>query len=178
MLTQEYITKLFDYDPETGIFIWKQRSIDQFVSKRAFSTWNARFSLKKAGSVRKDNGYVNLTINNKHYFAHRLAWLYVYGVIPSLEIDHINGVRDDNRIVNLREATSSDNKQNRHKCSKNSLTGLLGVRFSKRTKRFSSTIFLKGKAHHLGSFDSKEEAYSSYVKAKSDLHPFSMLSSQ
>lgn len=175
MITQEYLRELLDHNHDTGIFTWNPRPLYLFSSKRAFSTWNARYSMKIAGSIRACDGYVNITIDNKHYFAHRLAWLYVNGIMPTYEIDHINGVKHDNRIVNLREVTSSGNKQNRLRCSKNSLTGMLGVHFHKQMNKFTSSIFYNGKANHLGTFSTKEDAHQAYVKAKSAVHPFSML---
>lgn len=86
-------------------------------------------------------GYVQIKISGKLYHAHRLAWLYVYGYMPEKEIDHINRIRDDNRIANLREATSQLNSLNTG-IYKNNTSGSKGIYYNKRAKsgrhRFSS----------------------------------------
>jgi len=89
---------LLTYDPYTGLFTWL---VDAYSNK---------VKGKIAGSIKE--GYINISIDRKLYRAHRLAWLYVNGVFPS-EIDHINRVKSDNRICNLREVSRSENCQNR-----------------------------------------------------------------
>lgn len=100
-MTQEELHQLLEYNPETGEFFWKS-----CVSKRIKVG-------QKAGSICKIHGYELIGIKNKQYRAHRLAWLYVYGKWPNPEIDHINRVKTDNRIANLREADRSMNNLNR-----------------------------------------------------------------
>ena len=109
---QKLILETLDYDPETGIFVYRPRINDPI--------WNKRFADKRAGNVRKD-GYVYVTIWGKLYAAHRVAWVYVYGTIPEyrssfqcLVIDHINGVKSDNRIYNLDLVPSSVNAKRYH----------------------------------------------------------------
>lgn len=104
MITQEQLKQILDYCPETGVFTWKYRGRSQFKSQHGF-TW---FNNNVAGTSPKPNssGYVavSTTINGvrRTYPVHRLAWLYVYGEMPSGMIDHINHQRSDNRIENLR----------------------------------------------------------------------------
>src|SRR5436190_23425691 len=98
MLTQEKLKEVLDYDPETGLFTSR-------VSR------GGRPASARAGCV-TTKGYIKLSLCQKRYYAHRLAWLYVYGEWPSKQIDHINCVTDDNRIANLREATSAQNITN------------------------------------------------------------------
>lgn len=97
----EYLNKRLSYCPETGVFMW--RPVDEcfFATKNAWSTWNSRFANKKAGKMR-DDGYLSLRLKynetNKSYLLHRLAVKFVYGYDPNGFIDHINGIRSDNRI--------------------------------------------------------------------------------
>jgi len=99
-MTQEELHQLLDYNPETGEFFWK-------VNSRCIKVG------QKAGYVCKTHGYEHIFINKKQYRSHRLAWLYVHGKWPEPEIDHINRVKTDNRIANLREADRSMNNLNR-----------------------------------------------------------------
>jgi len=105
MITAEYVRRRLQYDPETGVFIWKPRPIDK--------SWSTRFSGEVAGTI-KNNGYRQIRIDGVKYGAARLAWLYVYGEWPKNEIDHINRVRDDDRLINLREATRTENCNNKY----------------------------------------------------------------
>ena len=98
MITQEELKRIVCYDYADGSFI-------QLVNTKL------KKSGEKIGFVRKD-GYIYVTVNGKQYLGHRLAWMYCYGHWPKNQIDHINGIRGDNRIENLREATDAQNKQN------------------------------------------------------------------
>lgn len=116
-LTQAQLKELLHYDPDTGIFTWKQPRSGVVVG---------------AVAGRKDTaGYWAIQIYRRIFRAHRLAWLYVYGSWPSRDIDHINRARDDNRLCNLREATRSENSYNRLK--KSDRQGVPGV-YQKRGK--------------------------------------------
>jgi hypothetical protein len=92
-----------------------------------------------------------------NYYAHQLAWLYMTGQWPNKHIDHINGIRDDNRFSNLRLATESDNSCNRAKQS-NNVSGYTGVWWNSQKKRWEASIFKDGKRQWRKFFDSKEEA--------------------
>lgn len=154
MITQKQLKELLHYDPETGVFTWIQR-------RRG-----TRFG-HSAGRTRQ--GYTDIRILGTEYGAHRLAWLYMTGELPSEQIDHKNGIRNDNRWDNLRAANYSFNGQNRHKApSNNHATGLLGVR--RRGKRFMAKIVLNQKTHYLGTFDTPELAHAAYLKVKRKLH--------
>jgi hypothetical protein len=104
MIDADYVRRRLQYDPGTGEFIWKPRSGDK--------QWNTKLAGEVAGFM-DGGGYRQIRIDGKHYRAARLAWLYVYGEWPQNEIDHINRVRTDNRLVNLRDVTSSENQNNR-----------------------------------------------------------------
>lgn len=104
---------------------------------------------KRAGG--DANGYRQLTINKKRYYEHRLVYLMNHGHMPKHEIDHINGIKDDNRISNLVDVTHKENMQNLRPYS-NSSSGLLGVNWHCTTKLYMARMRINGKIIHLGSF--------------------------
>lgn len=154
LITQTQLKELLHYDPQTGIFTWKV----------------ARGS-KAAGSLAgTDNrGYLVTRLFRVGYANHRLAWLYMYGKFPELDIDHINRVKHDNRIVNLREATASQNQQNTT-AHRDSTTGVKGVSWSKRSRRYRAAISVGGKRTIIGYYGSISEAAIAYAKAADSLH--------
>jgi len=116
-------------------------------------------------------GYRAIRVDGRLYQAHRLIWLHVFGVWPAAEIDHRNGNGFDNRLSNLRSATSSLNKQNRHAARSDSHTGVLGVTFDKRRSRYFARIRIDGRQRFLGSYDSPGAAHLAYINAKRANHP-------
>lgn len=158
-ITQELLHAYLHYDPETGIFI-------------RLKAWNRPSRIgKKAGYPHKD-GYWSITVLKKSYLAHRLAWLYMTGSFPEFELDHLNGIRDDNAFANLREATHSQNLQNTRKARSDSKSGVLGVTWYAPTKKWRATIILNGKQIHIGYFATTELAHAAYLAKKRELHPF------
>lgn len=150
MLTYELATEYLRY--EDGLLFWKK----------------AKRQGKMAGTVKK-NIYVNVSFGNKLYKAHRVIWLMHYGKWPENEIDHINGVKHDNRIENLREATASQNAINR-KLRADNTSGAKGVSWHKRHCKWQVRIGLLNKRVHLGYFESEIEALNAYQKASKTLH--------
>ena len=156
MLTQERLKELLDYDPETGVFVWKVN----------------RGRTAKAGTPagnKNHDGYNRIMVDGKHYMAHRLAWFYVYGVWPANELDHINRERGDNKISNLRKASRLENMWNRARHSNNT-SGYAGVSWSKLHNKWRADIQVNGKGKHLGLFNTPEEAHTAYLAAKEELH--------
>lgn len=145
------------YDPVTGEFHWR-------VSR---------------GGVRKGcragshggEGYVQIQISGKIHYAHRLAWRIAYGYWPAHQIDHINGNRADNRLVNLREATGVQNCQNMAKRSDNS-SGYVGVSFHAARQKWRAEISVGGRRRSLGYFTDPAIAQAAYAQAKKQLHTF------
>lgn len=161
-LTVERLREIFHYTPETGVFTWRNNSI------------RGRGREIKAGDVagrKTATGYIQLSIMGVQHYANRLAWLYVYGEHPILHVDHINGIRDDNRIVNLRQATVAENLQNLAIRKSNS-SGFAGVSWKTREGKWRAQIRSKNKRIHLGFFKTKEEASLAYLAAKKELHYF------
>jgi|AntAceMinimDraft_18_1070375.scaffolds.fasta_scaffold53668_4 phosphotransferase system IIB component len=141
------------YEPETGIFVWvdcKKKSLNG----------------KNLGVYDKD-GYLTAKINQIRYRLHRLAWFVCYGKWPSQQIDHINGIKDDNRLCNLRLANNSENNCNRPAQS-NNLLGVRGVRFN--NNRYQALICKDKKQIVLGSFKTLMEAQHAYQTAAKELH--------
>lgn len=121
--------------------------------------------------MRKSDGYVVIMIDGKSYQAHRLAWLYIYEKWPDNMIDHLNTIRDDNRITNLRDVEHNINIQNQRRAQKNNKSaGLLGVTFNKLAQKYVAQIKLNGKNKYLGLFDNAEDAHEAYLEAKRQYH--------
>jgi len=156
-LSQEYLKSILSYDAETGVFIW-------LIDRKPF----------KAGRIagwKTDNGYIRISVLNKHYLAHRLAWLYVYGNFPNGEIDHKNMARDDNRIINLRDVNHSINMHNKKK-HPNNTSGFTGVCWSKKRRLYRARIGINGKIITLGFFNDACKASEAYNKAKENFCSF------
>lgn len=146
MLTQEKLKELMSYDPDTGIFTRLKSIQPRFIGKSA-GCENAK-------------GYIEISIGKIKYKAHRLAWLYMTGMNPYDQIDHINGVKSDNRWSNLRQANNSQNCSNK-KARGYSLT---------RSGMYQSEIQHKGTQYYLGCFRTEEEARQAYIEAGKKLH--------
>jgi hypothetical protein len=157
MIDQKTLKDFLLYDKKTGVFTWK------FTRKKALKN-------SMAGCV-DINKYIKIMLNGKNYSAHRLAWLYVYGVHPKGQIDHINCNKADNRIANLRDVPAAINMQNKIiALSSNKSTGLLGVTFCKRRMLYMAQIRINGKKKTLGYYDDPDYAHQVYLSAKRQNH--------
>lgn len=158
--TQKYLKECLDYNTETGVFTWKVRPLNHFKSKVLFKRWNTRYSCKIAGSEYKNctKKYIQIVINNKHYVAHRLAWIFANCAIDrTLEIDHINGSGLDNSMLNLRLVDRLENKKN-VRLQSNNKSGTSGVSFYTPRNKWRARIQVESVGIHLGYFNSYEEA--------------------
>jgi len=137
-------------------------------------TWTKPIGFKKsvigqiAGSV-DSRGYRSVYLKGFNFRAHLLCWILAYGVKPTKEIDHINGIKDDNRLNNLREATRSENCINR-KLFSNNKSGFKGVHWREHAQRFTANIYKNKKRISLGYFDTAEKAHDAYLKAAHEIH--------
>lgn len=150
-LSHEELRRLLHYNPDTGQFTWR-------VTRRGKARKGS-----VAGTKTPNTGYYQLAINRTIYKQHRLAWFYMTGKWPENQIDHINGIKDDNRFHNLREATNSQNLHNIGAKSNNK-TGYKGVSLHKPAGKYVANIMIKGKQLYLGIFDTPEEAHEAYKK--------------
>ncbi len=150
MLTQERLKNLLSYDPNTGIFIWRE----------------TRNQLSRRGSTAgttKDDGYIHIKIDGQKYFAHRLVFLYETGEFPPNQVDHINHKNADNRRENLRLCTQSQNQGNSIVRS-SSNSGYKGVSWYKDYNKWMAHIQRNNKRTTLGYFNCKHEAAKEYNK--------------
>ena len=157
-MTPDYLRQCVVYMADCGNFIWRRRPVSHFKDARAAKSWNTRYAGANAGS--RYAGRVLLTINNRQFFAHRLAWLYHYGEWPADEIDHINRNALDNRISNLRLATHSENGRNRGAPIRKLPRGVYSHK-----QKFVARIKHEQKVYHLGVFNTVCAARAAYVKA-------------
>jgi hypothetical protein len=155
MITQSYLKAYLVYRPETGEFFAKSD--------------NGRFKAGRRLGTLHSIGYEVIRIEKKLYKSHRLAWLYMTGSFPKQSIDHINRVKNDNRWLNLREVSQSQNSENNPMKRSNS-SGFVGVGYSKKLKKWRSRIMYGYKEVHLGYFDSPESAHDAYCVAAAKYH--------
>jgi hypothetical protein len=163
LLPFELANEFLEYNPETGVFIWKVRDRKHCKSDRSCNMWNSRFANTVAGCINKETKYRQIRVNGNLYKAHRLAWLLHYGAWPEDQIDHINNDPADNRIENLRKATSSQNNRNRSS-RKGSSSKYLGVSWYKNYNKWVAEIRVDGTRYHLGYFTVEEDAARAYDK--------------
>ena len=142
-MTQNQLKSQLHYNQSTGIFT------------HLHDRGNNKLKGITAGCKRPD-GYTKINLNKIPYMAHRLAWLYVYGYMPT-EIDHINGKRDDTRISNLREVTRQENMKNRRLSTRNK-SGHQGVYYDKSRDKWAVQIAVDGKAKTIGRYKNKNDA--------------------
>ncbi len=156
----ERVRELLKYDPETGIFTRKIRTAQRHkIGDRA------DFLVTSGNS----EGYCRVSFDSKRYLAHRVVWLYVHGSWPELDIDHINGIKSDNRLANLREVDRSTNLQNMRHARKDNKTGFLGV-YLHTQGRYVARIQKNGKCSYIGIFDCPKEAHEAYLVEKRKRH--------
>ena len=150
------IKDVVNYCPESGIFTWKKK-----INSRCSGVGG------RVGTLNK-SGYLTVKIYKETYYLHRLAWLIYYGEIPVHGIDHRNGIKSDNRILNLRDIPQWANMQNTRK--PRSSCGLLGA--SKYRGKFKAEIRVSGTKKLLGVFNTPEEAHIVYMAKKIQVHKF------
>jgi hypothetical protein len=153
MLTKEIVNNLFYY--KDGVLYWKN------ICSRRLKTGNI------AGYL-NENKYWKTSFNKKTYFNHRIIFLMHYGYLPKT-IDHINGIKTDNRIENLREVTTSQNQHNR-KINLNSSSGVKNVVWSKQCNKWGVFIAVNKKSHCIGYYESLEIAKTASIEARKNYH--------
>ncbi len=153
----ETLRRLLAFDPETGDLAWLPRPEGMFPDKRSFGIWNTRYAGKPAFTSVDSRGYRCGRVFDRPYRAHRIAWALATGVWPSGTIDHINGDKTDNRPANLRNVPLNENAKNRPMQSNNT-SGIAGVSWNKRHRKWEANIRISGRRLHLGRFDDIQAA--------------------
>ena len=143
-ITADYVREVFLYNPDTGELTWKRPTGPRVREG------------DRAGHA-NTGGHLQIKLHGRNLLVHRLIWLYVYGVWPVNQVDHINRNRTDNRIVNLREATKQQNSMNMGKFCTNT-SGHNGVHPHKGSGKWQAQITFNYKVIYLGLFESIEEA--------------------
>lgn len=151
---------LWNVDVESGVVSWKFKR-------------NSAIPDDLSSNTRDKHGYKMLNLDKRRYYHHRIIWLFKNKEWPENFIDHINGIPWDNRIENLRNATSYENQQNRKK-KVNRKINSMGVYFNKDRNKFVPQIRVNGKGVYLGRYDTEAEAAKVYLEAKLNYHPYSI----
>jgi len=155
-LTVERVRELCAYNPSTGALTWR-------VSKGAAKAGSP------VGGTHRVKGYGEACIDGNYVQTHRLIWFYIYGEWPKGEIDHRNGIADDNSQSNLRDVPIHVNRQNVRKATNKKPGGLLGAHKT-RSGKWQAAICVKRKQIHLGLFPTPEAAHAAYLTAKRSMH--------
>jgi hypothetical protein len=156
-VTKDRVLELLDVDVDAG-------KLHRRVGVRGHAAG------EEAGTAMGTHGYRRVRIDQRSYDVHQIIWLVAHGSWPE-RIDHINGIKTDNRISNLRLVTVRENAQNRTVPRRGSKSGVLGAHWNARRRKWKSEISVDGKRVHLGSFGTAEAAHAAYMAAKRRLHP-------
>jgi len=163
-ISQGVLHQLLDYDPNTGLFVWKPRARGLFSTDRIWKSWNATFAGKPALRSKSKRGYYVGAIFDTRIPAHQAAFCWVNGYYPK-EVDHENGNPLDNRSVNLLDSNRSDQMKNR-RLSSNNTSGQMGVVYLKDTGKWLARISSHGRLHYIGKFSSKKDAIAARKNAE------------
>jgi hypothetical protein len=140
------LKEVLSYDSDTGVFTRKTKG-----------------HKTKVGCFDPE-GYIYIQVDRIKYSAHRLAWLYMYDEFPTDQIDHINGIKNDNRIANLRACTHAENQQTKR--------NVKGYSWHKSKKRFIAYIKINKKRIELGNYLNEQDARQAYLNGKIKYHSF------
>jgi hypothetical protein len=161
MPSQKELRMLLDYDRTTGALTWKRRDLSLFTdgghsAEHSRDKWNARWAGQEAFTAIKGDGYKHGAIYGENFSAHRIIWKWVTGDDPD-EIDHVDGVRTNNKWKNLRSVSRSDNLRNsaRHK---DNTSGTTGVRYIEKGDLWQAYICRDYTFFSLGSYKDKADA--------------------
>lgn len=161
MITQKLLKELLEYDRETGVFRWKKRSAHRFKDKYRGDSWNTRYSNKVAGCF--SGRYCQISIFKKSLKSHIVAWVYINGVLPLGEIDHIDGDPRNNAIANLRDVSSCENSKNSSMPISNT-SGRVGVSYRGDKFKYRAFGSNNNKSIHIGYFDTIIDAVAERIR--------------
>ncbi len=170
----ELLRKFLRADFNAGKLYWRERTPDMFedgmyAAARRCKAWNSKFAGKEDFTSTNGRGYRRGSVFGRRYLTHRVIWLMYTGAWPVEHLDHINGDPLDNRIENLREATSAENQWNQG-VRKTNRSGFKGVHWHKDRRKWAAKIRKDGKTKHLGLFTCPKEAHAAYCKAAKEMH--------
>ena len=149
-VTLDRARERLSYDPQSGVLTWA-------------TSPSRRIRVGQTAGYSGTNGYVVVRLDGLNYHAHRLGWFLHHGVWPQKELDHINGVRHDNRLANLRDVDRSTNMSNRKGPDRDTKTGVLGV--YQHRNRYVAQRRVNGVHRYLGTFNTADEAGMAYLAA-------------
>lgn len=173
ILSQSALRQLLDYNPQTGILTWRVRGPEWFkatqgrTAEHACRLWNSRYAGKEALAHIDAYGYKTGAILGNTCKSHRIVWLLETGTVPT-QIDHINGIRTDNRFVNLRDVSAAENARNLGRTDRNH-SGVYGVAWDKRAFKWIAQIGHDGTPVQLGRFDLFWDAVAARQKAEKEM---------
>lgn len=153
ILTYEQVREMFDYDEGTGILTWKIKH-------------GYKYPGDEVGYTHR-NGYRILDWGRTDITIHRIIWLWFNGNYPLQYIDHINGIRDDNRICNLRDVSQRENTHNKKEHREGKKPGAF---YNKWEQRWDARIYYEGKQYRLGMYDTEELALEAYALAQEEIN--------
>lgn len=156
-MNQEQLKKLLHYCPQTGLFT------------RLKNAGRHKAGVVVGGKPSSTLKYVTIYVANQRFLAQKLAWLYVYGELPSTDLDHINGIKTDNRIENLRQVTRAQNMQN-VRFHKHNTSGHKGVSWIERLKKWRVYLVVQYKQINIGLFANFDDAVAAYRVAAAKYH--------
>lgn len=153
----EALPSLLEYQPDTGLLFWLPRSVEMFAAAKKpphqMAAWNAKFAGQEAFTCFDSDGYKTGSIGNRRLRAHRVIWFLLTGEWPEI-VDHINGIRSDNRAMNLRDVQHFGNMQN---CVSHRAGTAPGVAL-RPSGKFRATVTIDGVKHHVGTFENEVDA--------------------
>lgn len=166
------LREFVSYEPISGKFYWKLRDAKWFRSEKQAEYWNKTYAFRECLKTRDAQQYNVGSIQDKQIYAHRAAWAIVHGEWPEHEIDHLNGVRHDNRLQNLRHVTKTENGRNQGLKATNK-SGVNGVFWDKRRNRWVANYRRDDKTITVGAFHTFDEAVEARRAADFELgfHP-------
>lgn len=169
-LSAENVHDLFRYDPDSGKLFWKHRGLEYFQDGPRKNSTAAAWNTRNAGreiTRRSSKGYIKPNVFGRDEYSHRIIWLLVNGDWPEGQVDHINGIKHDNRLANLRVVTNQENGMNQRRRSTNA-SGVQGVGWHKNRRKWQASITIDGRKLHLGLFDEFDAAVAARDAAEAE----------
>ncbi|WP_296222691.1 HNH endonuclease [uncultured Sphingomonas sp.] len=170
-ISADDVRELLDYDEKTGKLFWRERDFSWFSDDGVAKRWNSKNAGKEALGSLNSKGYLNGAILSVSYKAHRIVWLHQTGQWPD-EIDHVNGIKTDNRMENLRDVDRAGNLKNMPRQSNNT-SGATGVKWSEYMGKWRAVINVNRARVHLGYFSDFSDAVGARKAAEREIgfHP-------